>query len=237
MAFATVLGEGLLAWAIGLCVLGSPHQAPQSLPGSALPFELVGVGVDTATPSRSACLIHCTYPFEKTATFHPGQTAFDFAEIKEIREDGVVLRNLLTNRLEVLMFLDNQPRANMPPPPQPTVTTSSDLVTIDLPREALSRYLTSLPELLESALAKPRYREGKTGPDSVEGFEISKIKEAGIVSQLGLRDGDVLLDVNGTTLDSLATVIRLLAEIQTMPQAKMTVLRTGRTLHFVLNRR
>jgi hypothetical protein len=248
----------LVAWSLGLLVAGVPQQPPQRLPHSALPLELLGVMVETAAPSRSSCLIRCTYGVEKLGSFPvgPGDNACDLAEVREIREDGVVINNLLTNRLEILPFRKGKPSTAVPPqtkapvpantqpptdaPPLPPVhvlTTSPGLVTVELPKDAVEHYLDNLPALLDSALAIPRYRETGNGQRTIEGFEIGRIREASVVEQVGLKNGDVILQLNGQKLDSLAAVVQLLGQARTMPQVKLTVLRNGQTMTFVFNRK
>jgi type II secretory pathway component PulC len=227
--------------AIGLVLLGLPLQTPPPPPYSVLPLDLVGVIVSTAVPSNSVCLIRCTYPSKKDDIFRTGQKTFEYAEILEIRRDGVVIRNLVTNLSEFLTFAKNKPfvaAAPKPPAPAPAVLAKSpDAFRIELPKDTISYYLKNLPELLNSAFAAPRYVDGKNGERVVQGFEISRIKEASIVEQMGLRNGDVILDVNGEPLDGMATVMRLLGGIQNAPQAKMTVLRGGQKMSFVIDRK
>jgi len=237
MGMMAGFGLGLLAWAIGLPVAHFPQQMQDPLPISTLPLHLVGVIVDRGAPSRSASLIDCTYPEQKRERFVAGETACDLAEIKEIRPDGVIIANLLTSRLELLTLSSEKPSTGAPPPPPPVFAAASDLVAVDLRKESIDYYLGNLPALLESALATPHYREAANGQRSIDGFEIGRIAKGGAVEQLGLRDGDVILEVNGQPLDGLATAIRLLGQIQSMPQAKMTVLRNGHRLTFVFNRK
>jgi general secretion pathway protein C len=110
-------------------------------------------------------------------------------------------------------------------------------VTVDLPAQSVEHYLANLPDLLNAASATPRYRDVANGQRVIEGFEIDRIKPGGIVEQMGLRNGDVILELNGEKLDSLVTVMRLFGQAQSMPQAKMTVLRNGQRLTFVFNRK
>lgn len=249
IGFATGFGGTLLAWAVGLSGLAFPSQSPQPLPYSALPLKLLGVMLDTDAPSKSACLIRCTYPVEKVATLGPGQKACDLAEVREIRQDTVVINNLLTNRLELLTFQSTQPQttaqpstnaqppASTEPPPPPLVVTTPNTVTVELPKDSVNRYLENLPALLDSALATPRYREAENGQRSIEGFEISRIRTASIVEQVGLQNGDVVLELNGQKLDSMASAVRLLSQAQNMPQMTMIVLRNGQRMTFVFNRK
>jgi len=250
MGMTMGFGGSLVAWAFCLFALGSPRQSPQPLPPSTLPLTLIGVMVETAAPSNSVCLIRCAFPVQRVRTFGVGQNACDVAEITEVRENAVVVRNVLTNRLELLTFQEAKPPTTMPPPaaahvpargepapPPPVLKTSADVVTVEVPEESVQHYLANLPELLSSARATPRYRDTGLSQRTIEGFEIDQINPAGVVEQMGLKNGDVLLELNGQPLDSLASVIRLFGQAQGMTQSRMTVLRTGQRMTFVLNRK
>jgi type II secretion system protein C len=226
-------------WALGFIFLGVLPIAPKIPQYSTLPLDLIGVIVNRVAPSNSVCLIRRTYPSKIDDVFQPGQKVFEYAEIREIRPDGVIIQNLVTNHPEYLTFQNNKPLLKHPPPlPPPRVTAkSSDTVNIDLPKDSVKRYLENLPDLLDSAFATPRYREDKNGQKIIDGFEISRIKEGSVVERLDLKNGDVILAVNGKPLDSLATVMQILGRIQNMSEAKLTVLRDGRKLNFVFNKK
>jgi general secretion pathway protein C len=226
-------------YAQGLILLGVLQTGPPVPSYSTLPLDLIGVIVNKDTPSHSVCLVRCPYPSKKEDVFQPGQNVFDFAEIMEIRRDRVLIRNRMTNKPEYLTFEKHKPLEKSPTPaPIPRlVAKSSDQVDMDLSQTTINAYLNNLPDLLNSAFAAPRYREGKNGGKEIQGFELSRIKEAGIVGQLGLQNGDVILDVNGELLDGLPTVMRLLGQIQNESRVKMTVLRNGRKMNFVFNRK
>jgi hypothetical protein len=231
---------------------GSGQQPSAPLPVSTLPLRLVGVARDASAPTRSAALIACGDLQKKRSAwlFAVGDRACSVAEVREILEDAVVIRNLLANRLELLTL----PKAGVPSvpsslspgeasvetgsetAPRPLVrAASNDLVTVELRQEMLDRYLSNLPEVLSSALATPRYATRGSGPPAVEGFEMSRIRAGGIVEQLGLRDGDVLLEFNGRKLDSLAAVMGLFGQAQALSGAKLTVLRNGQRMTFVFS--
>lgn len=161
-----------------------------------------------------------------------------------IRQREIVITNLLRSRTEILPLSDEQAKAAVPRPPEappaqalppPLVTESPEGVSVDLAKGSVEHYLGNLPDLLASALAAPRLRDGPNGAKSVDGYEIDAVKEAGTVEQLGLRNGDVILEVNGQPLDGLPTILRLLGQIQTMPQVKVTVLRKGQRVPVVFN--
>jgi hypothetical protein len=230
---------GLAALLASLWALTGPLPAQELPPRSSLPLELVGVVVDARVPSRSACLVRCTYPEElaRTAIVEVGRTACDLAEVREVREDAVVIRNVLTSRTELLAFrppsgpVSARPAPAAASPPAPRVlAASSDRIDVEVQKDAVDRYLANLPDFLSSALATPRYRSGDGGPPTIDGFGISQITPGGAVDALGLEDGDVLLELNGERLDSLATVLRLFGQVQATTHATLTVLRHGQPI-------
>jgi type II secretory pathway component PulC len=232
-------GKAKGAGAAALLLLAWPGWAQQPLPVSTLPLDLVGVIVNAAAPARSVCLVRRAYPAPKVEIFAAGETVFDYAEIREIRRDGVVLQNRVTNSPELLLFARDKPLAMPapPPPPAPIRAIAPDGIKVAVAKETVAHYLKNLPELLDSAFAAPRFRDGKDGQRVVDGFEISRIKDGGAADLLGLKNGDVILDVNGEALDGLPTIMRLLGQVQSLSQAKLTVLRGGQKLSFVIDRK
>jgi type II secretory pathway component PulC len=213
-------------------------QAERPLPRTSLPMVLVGVMRDSRDPSRSACLVRCASPAGRGAAsfLEAGATACDLAEIREIREDGVTLRNLSADSLEFLPLPHAAPRPVDPVqpaaiPPEPVVAEESPgVVNVGVPKASVEHYLVNLGELMSAAQAAPRIQNG-----AIDGFEIRQIRAGSIVEQLGLRGGDVIVEVNGEKLDGLPTVMRLVGQAQSARQATLTVLRGGQRMTFVLN--
>jgi type II secretion system protein C len=228
------IGGAFVAWAVSCSLAGAGQERQQPAPSSPLPLELIGILFDSGVPSRSVCLIRCTSPSRRERVYRTGETACESAEILEIRRDGAVVQNLTARRSEWVGFTT---ATSVPSTGSaPVVTASKDGVTVDLPKGSVDRYLNNLPDLLDSALATPRYSDAANG-GTLDGFELSRIKESSIVEQVGLRNGDVILELNGEPLDSVAAALRLLAQAQTLTQARLTVLRNGRKMDLVLNRK
>ncbi len=101
MSFASILV------AAGLAVI-APGQGPQPV-FSNLPLELLGVVLNSGTPSRSVCLIRFSLPPNAIETVGPGEKAFGLAEIRKIESGGVILRNLASDGLEFLAFSKDRP--------------------------------------------------------------------------------------------------------------------------------
>jgi type II secretory pathway component PulC len=233
--------------ALGTHVINGLAQRATA-PDSLLPLRLVGIAIDGSTPTRSAAFIACGTPAEKRSA-RPvmiGERACDVADVIEVLKDAVVIRNVLTNRIERVALPATASSSASPTaaggeipanaaddevPPPLGIPTAPGVVTIELHRELLHRSLSNLPEVLTAALATPHHADGSLGP--IDGYVMTRIKAGGIVDQLGIQEGDVLLDFNGQRLDSLGAVTSLLGQAEALEGATMTVLRSGTTMTFV----
>jgi type II secretory pathway component PulC len=214
-------------------------QDPQRI-YSNLPLELLGIVFNSGSPTKSVCLIRFTLPPKSIEMICPGEKAFELVEIQKIDSDGVVVKNLVSNSLEYVTFLKNRPFPNHPPslPPSPQVTAiSADKININISADVFDHYTKNLSEILDSAYAVPHFLKGKDGKQSIEGFEISRIKEGGIADRMSLQNGDIILAVNGETMDSLEKVMKLVSQVQNMPQAVMTVLRGTKKIGIAFTRK
>jgi type II secretory pathway component PulC len=243
------LGGAAALVVLALSPRGSAQPVERALQTSTLPLRLTGLMLDQNAPAKSACLVRCLAPPERTGLFFTGQTACDIAEIREIRSDSVVIENLLAHRIELLPFSpagkaaesgQPAPEAAEPAPSEerertPAVSppASSDVVAIALTQSDIDGYLANLPDLLDSALTRPHFTETIGGQRLIDGYEIDNIREDSPVQHWGFQNGDIVLDVNGEPLDGMATVMRLFGRIQSASQTKVTVLRQGRKLTFV----
>ena len=212
-----------------------PAQTPLTL--SALPLRLTGILFDQARPARSACLMRCVAQPGRHGIYLVGERACDLAEIREILKDAVVVENLETKRLERLTFPGvTPPTAATPRAAEPVEEAAPpEPVQVVLPREAVQTAIANLPDLLSSAFAVPRYREAEGGQRVIDGFTVTQVKPSGAAERLGLRSGDVILEVNGQTLDGMPTVMRLFGQLQSASQVTVTVLRDGRRMSVVFS--
>ena len=226
------------------CLCGAA-QAPGLPPRTNLPMVLTGIMADSADPTRSACLIRCLPPVERKSAsmLVVGERACDLAEVRQIRPDVVVIRNLQADRLESMVLPDAGPQRATdaaPPvlPPEPVVDRREPgVVTVDVAKAAVDHYLVNLTDLLASAQAVPRLRAVPGGRQVIDGFELRQVRAGSVIEKVGLKDGDLLVAVNGEPLDGLPAVLRLFSQAQATGQARLTVLRGGERLTFVLRTR
>jgi type II secretory pathway component PulC len=207
---------------------------------SNLPLELQGIVLNIGSPSKSVCLIRFTLPPNKFETVRQGEKAFALAEIQKIESDGVIIKNLVSESVEYLTFSKNRPLilplASIPSSPQVTAK-SANRININIPVDVFSHYTNNLSEILDSAYAAPHLLREKEGKQTIDGFEISRIKAGGIAERMSLQNGDIILAVNGEKMDGLEKVMKLISQVQNLPQAVMTVLRGTQKIEISFTRK
>ncbi len=97
-------------------------------------------------------------------------------------------------------------------------------------REVDSRLQTEIPRILSETTLFPVTDEGR-----VVGYTLTRIPEGTLLSDVGLRAGDVLTDINDSPVTSLATLIALYPKLSGVPQLRATVLRAGQPVSLILN--
>lgn len=80
-----------------------------------------------------------------------------------------------------------------------------------------------MPRILaETALVAAREAGGR-----VAGYTLSRVAENSLLTDAGLRPGDVITEVNGTPIDSLATLASLYPRLAVEKELRAVVLRDG----------
>lgn len=102
--------------------------------------------------------------------------------------------------------------------------------TFLLPRAAVAELLAKgLGRLASQARVEPKYVKGKR-----IGFGISRIRGGSLLETLGLRNGDLLIDVNGVDLGKPASVLGLYALLfRPNAEATLNLRRAGKPLRLV----
>jgi type II secretory pathway component PulC len=206
---------------------------------------------DDKVPAKSLCFIRCVGSGERHGALATGDIACGVAEVKEIRDDLVVIRNLAANRLELLRFPPEARKSGERTQPAtasagasaqqresvaaPSPDAPPTVTTVEVTKASVEKYLANLTDLLGSALAVAHYSESASGQKTMDGFTISRIKAGGAAEQVGLRDGDVVQAVNGQPLDDMPAVMALFGRLPTMTQATVRLLRAGQPMTIVIN--
>ncbi len=89
-------------------------------------------------------------------------------------------------------------------------------------REMERRLGQEVPRILAETTLVPVTESGQ-----VAGFTLTRIPEGTLLTDAGLRAGDVLTSINGVPIDSLATLIGLWPRLQSESDVRAVVLRDG----------
>ncbi len=103
---------------------------------------------------------------------------------------------------------------------------SGEPVALDhtLGRDDVQRRLAAeIPRILGETALRPVSEDGR-----VAGLQLVRVASGTLLTELGLRPGDVLIQINGTPTDSLPALMALWARLQDATALSATVLRDGR---------
>jgi general secretion pathway protein C len=241
-----ILTAGAAA-AVALLSAAAVAQVSPEVPQAPLRIQVTGVMVDAERPAKSGCIVRCNEGPRagRGGVVMVGESACDAAVVREVRENGIVVENRATGRVEFLPLdpgrrtpagsvqtTDGEAPAVRGPAPSLPLPSASvpDTVNVVLDRSAVTAALADLPRLLSSVLATPRFKDGPGGERTIEGYELSGIAAASLVDQIGLKNGDIAVEVNGAQLDGVQAVTRLYGQLQNDTGGTLTVLRDGRRL-------
>lgn len=90
-------------------------------------------------------------------------------------------------------------------------------------REMERRLGQEVPRILAETTLVPVTEAGR-----MAGFTLTRFPEGTLLSEAGLRPGDILTSINDVPIDSLATLIGLWPRLQTESDIRAVVLRDGR---------
>lgn len=119
------------------------------------------------------------------------------------------------------------PRAPAEPPEDPA-TPARDMSRRELER----RIAAETPRILAETVLVPATEDGR-----IVGFTMTRVPDGSLLSDAGLRSGDVLVSVNGNPLDGLPTLIGLWPRLQNETRLQAVVLRGGRPVSVIVNLR
>lgn len=92
----------------------------------------------------------------------------------------------------------------------------------EIDREMLNEQLENMETLTRQARVIPHYRDGKP-----QGFKIVGVRPGSLLSQLGVRSGDVLKSVSGEEIDSPNKALELLERLKTTGNVPIEIDRRG----------
>jgi type II secretion system protein C len=196
-------------------------MAPLLLATLAAPADLRLLGlVVAAAPDRCVAVLRSE---GRTRVVSPGEAAFG-GRLLAVGPRGVSL-DFEGQRVEIA--LSTAPVAAAPPPvapareAAPVEDASAAPRSLDK-REVERRLSLEIPRILAETTAVPVMENGR-----VTGIALTRIPEGSLLTEAGLRAGDVLTQINDTVIDGLPTLIGLYPRLQSARELHAVVLRNG----------
>ncbi len=95
---------------------------------------------------------------------------------------------------------------------------------IAVSREDVTRSLGDLKSIMSQAVVRPFMSDGVQ-----QGFIVSNIVPGSLYERLGLKNGDIVVELNGKKLDSADDVLQLVNVMQSGGTVSVSLIRNGRT--------
>ena len=187
------------------------------------PADLVVVGtLVSPRPDRSLAILRSA---GRTRTVAAGEAAFG-GRVASVAA-GAVAVDFGPQRVELRLVAEN---AAPPAPPAVAQIADPPDVPVTMARSDVERRLgEEIPRILAETTIVPYLERGE-----VSGLLLSRLP-GGLLSEVGLRPGDVLQSLNEVPVDSLATLASLWPQFQTATEVRAVVLREGRPLSLTLS--
>jgi general secretion pathway protein C len=186
---------------------------------AAAPPDLSAVGIVMAArvESRAAVL----RSGERTRVVGVGDTAFG-GRVAAIESDHVAV-DYDTGRVRVRLAAAPPATTARATPPPVAADGEAPVTARTMERREIERRLgEESGRILAETTLVPAMDAGR-----VAGFTIARMPDSTLLSDAGLRAGDVLTEVNGVPIDSLATLVALWPRLQTASDVRAVVLRNG----------
>jgi general secretion pathway protein C len=206
-------------------------------PCTGSPVRLVGAVVSPSSPTWSfAALVEGT---EKAMLFRTGMMVGS-AEVLEIARDRVVLRSGGTPACHVAMFAEDGVTTGATVAAAPAEAEESEEAGSDDASEGITRVGTNeynvnralitgalgdQAALMRMARVIPQEENGQT-----VGVKLYGVRRSSLLGRLGIRNGDMLRDINGLDLSSPDAALQAYAQLPTANDVTVNIQRRGQDM-------
>ena len=182
------------------------------------------LGTVSGSPSNTYAVIEETDK-RKQGLFRVGDE-IQGGSIKKILRGKVILS--VDDRDEILTMDESEkPTGEEAPvasrPVRSTRPSRTGQRTVTVRRSDVEASLSDINKLMTEVRVRPYYKDGQ--PD---GLAISKIKPGSFFLKLGLRDGDVVQEVNGSSIQSPDDILDLYQKLKSGSEVGLQIDRRGR---------
>ena len=111
-------------------------------------------------------------------------------------------------------------------PPEDPETPARSMQRVELQR----RLGDEIPRILAETAVTPVLEDGR-----VAGVQIARLPDGSLLTDAGLRVGDVIKQINGTEIDGMATLVGLWPRLQSASELRAVVVRNGQPVSLVVS--
>jgi type II secretion system protein C len=110
-------------------------------------------------------------------------------------------------------------------PPEDPATPAKSMERAEVQR----RLGDEIPRILAETAVAPVMEDGR-----VVGVQLARLAEGSLLTDAGLRAGDVITQINGTEIDGMATLVGLWPRLQSATELRAVVNRNGQPISIVV---
>lgn len=146
----------------------------------------------------------------------------DIGEVADIQRSGILIRQ--GNQQEFLPLstgLEGAPTPQVVSTGPPAALAGGQIKKV-LDRREVEQALNDLPKLLSQARAAPVLANG-----AITGFRLDYIASSSFYEKIGLRQGDILKQVNGVEIKDPGTMLSLFQQLRNENSVKLDILRNN----------
>jgi general secretion pathway protein C len=164
----------------------------------------------------------------KQDVYRVGETAGGCGTLKQVEWDRVILNR--DGRDEILELANAQPRAvaavaAVAPVPSPAAATDPHIQKVseneyNIERSEVDGALDNMNQLFTQIRAVPHFDGGQS-----TGFRLFAIRQNSIFDNIGLRNGDIIQNINGSDINDPAKALALFGDLRNQRQISVRILR------------
>lgn len=178
---------------------------------SELKLRLVGTNISQDSKSPFAIVENAK---KEQDVFDVGESIFGQAKLVEVFPNKINIE--YRGAIETLVLDENFSSGSG------EISGNSDGTSFSVPEAELNENLENLPRLLSQARAVPYFRDGES-----IGMRLFAIRRDSLYQKLGLKNGDILLSVNGNSLSDPTQALKLFEQLKTERSISVDVERGG----------
>jgi len=181
----------------------------------------------TVTGNRATAYAVIEDTKERRQQLYHVADAIQDAIVREIHREKVVLE--VDGNLEVLQMekIENRTRgkslARRPARQKRQDPRAADPKKVTLKRERIESAVNDLGNLMKQVRIRPHYKDGQS-----DGLTLSGIRSNSIFSEMGFRNGDVIVGVDGNQIESVDDALSLYENLQSADRVQVQIRRRGR---------